>query len=66
MSALGGGALMWPAILGMIFAILPEEKAGLAGGVRLDASLSLIGLVIAVLFIGGRLFSRRKPAQGPA
>ncbi len=27
-----GGALMWPAILGMTFAILPADKAGLAGG----------------------------------
>ena len=27
-----GGALMWPAILGMTFAALPAEKAGLAGG----------------------------------
>src|SRR5262249_37899667 len=27
-----GGAMMWPAILGLIYAILPESKAGLAGG----------------------------------
>jgi MFS family permease len=27
-----GGALMWPAILGMTYGLLPEEKAGLAGG----------------------------------
>ncbi|MEA2058152.1 MAG: MFS transporter, partial [Actinomycetota bacterium] len=27
-----GGALMWPAILGMTYAILPDDKAGLAGG----------------------------------
>jgi EmrB/QacA subfamily drug resistance transporter len=33
-----GGALMWPAILGMTFAILPEEKAGLAGGLVLGAA----------------------------
>lgn len=26
-----GGALMWPAILGLIYAILPESKASLAG-----------------------------------
>jgi EmrB/QacA subfamily drug resistance transporter len=28
-----GGALMWPAILGMTYALLPEDKAGLAGGI---------------------------------
>ncbi|MFN8041124.1 MAG: DHA2 family efflux MFS transporter permease subunit [Acidimicrobiales bacterium] len=27
-----GGALMWPAILGLVYAILPPSRAGLAGG----------------------------------
>jgi EmrB/QacA subfamily drug resistance transporter len=27
-----GGALMWPAILGMVYGILPQSKQGLAGG----------------------------------
>src|SRR5919108_2907159 len=33
-----GGAMMWPAVLGMTFAILPDEKAGLAGGLILGAA----------------------------
>jgi EmrB/QacA subfamily drug resistance transporter len=33
-----GGALMWPAILGMTFAILPDDRAGLAGGIILGAA----------------------------
>ncbi|HET9185299.1 MAG TPA: MFS transporter [Solirubrobacterales bacterium] len=33
-----GGALMWPAILGMTYEILPEEKAGLAGGIIIGAA----------------------------
>jgi EmrB/QacA subfamily drug resistance transporter len=33
-----GGALMWPAILGMTYAILPEDKAGLAGGIIIGAA----------------------------
>lgn len=33
-----GGALMWPAVLGMTFSILPEEKAGIAGGLILGAA----------------------------
>ena len=33
-----GAALMWPAILGMTFAALPESKAGLAGGLILGAA----------------------------
>jgi EmrB/QacA subfamily drug resistance transporter len=33
-----GGALMWPAILGMTYAALPASKAGLAGGLILGAA----------------------------
>jgi EmrB/QacA subfamily drug resistance transporter len=33
-----GGALMLPAIIGMTYAILPEEKAGLAGGIIMGAA----------------------------
>jgi EmrB/QacA subfamily drug resistance transporter len=33
-----GGALMWPAILGMTFAALPPAKAGLAGGLIIGAA----------------------------
>ena len=33
-----GGALMWPAILGMTYGLLPAKKAGLAGGVILGAA----------------------------
>lgn len=33
-----GGALMWPAILGMTYGLLPESKKGLAGGIILGAA----------------------------
>jgi EmrB/QacA subfamily drug resistance transporter len=33
-----GGAMMWPAILGMTYAILPEERASLAGGLILGVA----------------------------
>src|SRR5688500_9656010 len=33
-----GGAIMWPAVLGMTFAALPKEKAGLAGGLILGVA----------------------------
>jgi EmrB/QacA subfamily drug resistance transporter len=33
-----GGALMWPAVLGMTYAALPAEKAGLAGGLILGVA----------------------------
>ncbi|MEK6252288.1 MAG: MFS transporter [Actinomycetota bacterium] len=47
-----GGALMWPAILGMTYAALPEDKAGLAGGLILGAAG--IGNAIGPL-LGGTL-----------
>lgn len=33
-----GGALMWPAILGMVYGLLPDDKAGLAGGLVLGVA----------------------------
>ena len=33
-----GGALVWPSVLGMTYAILPEDKAGLAGGLLLGVA----------------------------
>ena len=33
-----GGAMMWPAVLGMTYAILPADKAGLAGGLIIGAA----------------------------
>src|SRR5262249_39252865 len=33
-----GGALMWPAILGITYALLPDDRAGLAGGMLLGAA----------------------------
>ncbi len=33
-----GGALMWPAVLGMTFAALPASRAGLAGGIVLGVA----------------------------
>jgi EmrB/QacA subfamily drug resistance transporter len=33
-----GGAMMWPAILGMTYGLVPADKAGLAGGVILGAA----------------------------
>src|SRR5689334_11184504 len=33
-----GGALMWPAILGMTYAVTPASRAGLAGGIILGSA----------------------------
>ena len=47
-----GGALIWPAVLGMTFALLPAEKAGLAGGLILG--VAGVGNALGPL-IGGAL-----------
>ena len=33
-----GGAMMWPAILGMTYAALPDDRAGLAGGLIIGSA----------------------------
>ncbi|WP_372930908.1 MFS transporter [Methyloceanibacter sp.] len=33
-----GGAMMWPAILGMTFSLMPRNKAGLAGGLIMGSA----------------------------
>ena len=33
-----GGAMMWPAILGMTYALVPDSRAGLAGGLILGVA----------------------------
>jgi EmrB/QacA subfamily drug resistance transporter len=47
-----GAALMWPAILAMTYAVLPEDKAGLAGGLIIGAAG--IGNALGPIF-GGAL-----------
>ena len=49
-----GGALMWPAILGMTYALLPDEKAGLAGG-----------LILGVAGLGNAVGSAARAASSP-
>jgi EmrB/QacA subfamily drug resistance transporter len=45
-----GGAMMWPACLGMTYAIVPDSKAGLAGGLILG--VAGLGNAIGPLFGG--------------
>lgn len=33
-----GGAIMWPAVLGMTYSLLPDDRAGLAGGLLLGVA----------------------------
>jgi hypothetical protein len=46
---------------------IPPFADGIQAAFRLDAALSLVGFLIALLFIGGRLWGRgRAAADSPA
>ncbi len=66
MFQIAGGSIGLGLTTTVFSAAIPPFVDGVRAGFRLDATLSLVGLVIAVLFIGGRLFSRRRPAQSTA
>lgn len=66
MFQIAGGSIGLGLTTTIFSAAIPPFVDGVRAGFRLDAALSLVGLLIAVLFIGGRLFSRRKPAPSPA
>ena len=40
----------------------PPFVDGIQAAFRLDAALSLVGFLIALFFVGGRLLRRREPA----
>jgi MFS family permease len=44
----------------------PPFVDGIQAAFRLDSALSLVGLVITVLFVGGTLLGRRRAAEEPA
>ena len=58
-----GGALMWPAMMGMTYDLLPEAKAGLAGGLILGSAG--FGNAVGPL-LGGAAHLRVQLALDPA
>jgi len=44
----------------------PPFVDGVQAAFRLDAALSLVGLVISILFVGGTLLGGRRTAEEPA
>jgi MFS family permease len=66
MFQIAGGSIGLGLTTAVFSAAVPPFVDGVQAGFRLDAALSLIGLVIAVFLIGGRLFSSSKTAADAA
>ena len=66
MFQIAGGSIGLGLTTTVFSAAIPPFVDGLQAAFRLDAALSLVGLVIAILFIGGRLFSRRSRPRDTA
>lgn len=66
MFQIAGGSIGLGLTTTVFSAAIPPFVDGVAAGFRLDASLSLVGLLISLFFVGGRLFSRRAPVTEEA
>ncbi|MFN8162238.1 MAG: MFS transporter [Solirubrobacterales bacterium] len=66
MFQIAGGSIGLGLTTTVFSAAIPPFVDGIQAGFRLDAALSLVGLVVSLLFVGGRLLSRRNPAEEPA
>jgi hypothetical protein len=66
MFQIAGGSIGLGLTTTVFSAAIPPFVDGIRAGFRLDASLSLVGLVIALLFVGGRLFARPPSAAREA
>ncbi len=64
MFQIAGGSIGLGLTTTVFSASIPPFVDGVSAAFRLDASLSLVGLVIALLFVGGRLFARSASAAG--
>lgn len=66
MFQIAGGSIGLGLTTTVFSAAIPPFVDGIQAGFRLDAALSLVGLVISVLLVGGRLLSRAKPVAESA
>jgi EmrB/QacA subfamily drug resistance transporter len=66
MFQIAGGSIGLGLTTAIFSAAVPPFVDGIQAGFRLDAALSLIGLITAVLFVGGRLFWRATPLESEA
>jgi hypothetical protein len=66
MFQIAGGSIGLGLTTTVFSSAIPPFIDGVHAGFRLDAALSLVGLLIALGFVGGRLFRSPEPIQESA
>jgi hypothetical protein len=66
MFQIAGGSIGLGLTTTVFSSAIPPFADGVQAAFRLDAALSVIGLLIAIAFVGGRLVGRAEPARGAA
>jgi len=66
MFQIAGGSIGLGLTTTVFSAAIPPFVDGVQAGFRLDAALSLVGFLIALLFVGGTLLSRRRSSEQTA
>jgi len=66
MAQIAGGSIGLGLTTTVFSAAIPPFVDGVQAGFRLDAALSLVGLLIALGFVGGRIFSSPQPVRESA
>ncbi|HWM55385.1 MAG TPA: hypothetical protein VNO20_08360 [Solirubrobacterales bacterium] len=66
MFQIAGGSIGLGLTTTVFSANIPPFADGIQAAFRLDAALSLVGFLVALLFVGGRLLGRRRAATQPA
>jgi hypothetical protein len=66
MFQIAGGSIGLGLTTTVFSAAIPPFVDGIQAAMRLDAALAVIGLLIAIAFVGGRMIGRGEPAQESA
>jgi MFS family permease len=66
MFQIAGGSIGLGLTTTVFSSAVPPFADGVQAAFRLDAALSLIGLLIAIAFVGGRIVGRSEPASESA
>ena len=65
-TSLAGGSIGLGLTTTVFSAAIPPFADGFQAAFRLDAALSLVGLLVAIAFVGGRIVGRREPVREAA